>query len=56
MVDGSKLFELANEFGRNVQLGTENNKLKIIITWTNEQQSVMNMANGINQKISESKP
>jgi transcription-repair coupling factor (superfamily II helicase) len=33
-VDGAKLFEVANEFGRNVQLGTENKKLKIIITWS----------------------
>ncbi|HLR08580.1 MAG TPA: transcription-repair coupling factor [Bacillota bacterium] len=29
-IDGAKLFELANEFGRDVQLGTENNQLKII--------------------------
>ncbi|WP_085993737.1 transcription-repair coupling factor [Oceanobacillus senegalensis] len=29
-IDGSKLFELANEFGRNVQLGTENQNLKIV--------------------------
>ncbi len=29
-VDGSKLFELANNFGREVQLGTQNNKLKIV--------------------------
>ena len=36
MVDGAKLFELANSFGRNVQLGTENNRLKIVITWTRE--------------------
>jgi len=35
-VDGSKLFELANSFGRNVQLGTENSKLKIIFKWANE--------------------
>lgn len=35
-IDGAKLFEAANSFGRNVQLGTENTKLKIIITWTNE--------------------
>lgn len=33
MVDGAKLFELANRFGRNVQLGTENTKLKIVVTW-----------------------
>ncbi|MUK88069.1 transcription-repair coupling factor [Ornithinibacillus sp. L9] len=29
-IDGAKLFELANEFGRGIQLGTESNKLKII--------------------------
>ncbi|WP_156289993.1 transcription-repair coupling factor [Oceanobacillus salinisoli] len=34
-IDGSKLFELANEFGRNVQLGTENNKLKISFKFSN---------------------
>src|SRR5699024_5517069 len=28
-IDGSKLFELANTFGRDVQLGTDNNKLKV---------------------------
>ncbi|WP_249872210.1 transcription-repair coupling factor [Oceanobacillus saliphilus] len=35
-IDGSKLFELANNFGRNVGLGTENQKLKIVFKWTNE--------------------
>ncbi|MHA6252902.1 transcription-repair coupling factor [Oceanobacillus sp. CAU 1775] len=35
-IDGAKLFEAANEFGRNINLGTENTKLKIVITWTNE--------------------
>ncbi len=35
-IDGSKLFEEANTFGRNIQLGTENTKLKIVITWNNE--------------------
>ncbi|MGJ9460226.1 transcription-repair coupling factor [Oceanobacillus sp. CF4.6] len=35
-VDGSKLFELANSFGRNVGLGTENKKLKIVFKWSNE--------------------
>lgn len=33
-VDGSKLFEVANAFGRNVQLGTEHQKLKVSIRWT----------------------
>ncbi|ASN03737.1 transcription-repair coupling factor [Virgibacillus necropolis] len=32
-IDGSKLFTLANEFGRGVQLGTDNKKLKITIQW-----------------------
>lgn len=35
-IDGSKLFELANQFGRNVQLGTENNKLKITVKYTDK--------------------
>lgn len=35
-IDGSKLFQLANSFGRNVQLGTVGNKLKIIFKWRNE--------------------
>lgn len=35
-VDGSKLFMLANEFGRNVQLGTAGNKLKVIFKWKQE--------------------
>ncbi|MBY7141611.1 transcription-repair coupling factor [Virgibacillus sp. NKC19-3] len=30
-IDGSKLFELANDFGRGVQLGTEHSKLKIVV-------------------------
>ena len=35
-VDGSKLFDLANEFGRTIQLGTEQNKLKIMMKWTKD--------------------
>src|SRR5690625_128077 len=35
-IDGSKLFMLANEFGRHVQLGTAGNKLKVIFKWKNE--------------------
>ncbi|HLT56202.1 MAG TPA: TRCF domain-containing protein, partial [Bacillota bacterium] len=35
-IDGSKVFEIANEFGREIQLGTENTKLKVIYTWSNE--------------------
>lgn len=36
-IDGSKLFELANSFGRSVQLGTEQNKLKITFRWTRDE-------------------
>ncbi|MFD1849258.1 transcription-repair coupling factor [Oceanobacillus bengalensis] len=35
-IDGSKLFDIANEFGRKVQLGTENNNLKIVFQSSNE--------------------
>ena len=35
-VDGSKLFELASTFGRNIQLGTVGSKLKVIFKWKNE--------------------
>lgn len=35
-VDGTKLFQLANTFGRNVQLGTAGNKLKVTFRWKNE--------------------
>ncbi|QKY70896.1 transcription-repair coupling factor [Lentibacillus sp. CBA3610] len=35
-VDGSKLFELANQFGREIQLGTEGNKLKVLYKWTRD--------------------
>lgn len=35
-VDGSKLFTLANEFGRGVQLGTDNKKLKVTIQWAKD--------------------
>lgn len=35
-VDGSKLFDLANTFGRNVQLGTAGNKLRVIFTFRQE--------------------
>src|SRR5699024_10314190 len=31
-IDGAKLFELANNYGRQIQLGTENTKLKVVIT------------------------
>ncbi|MDQ0158453.1 transcription-repair coupling factor [Alkalibacillus salilacus] len=36
-VDGSELFVLANEYGRMVQLGTEGNKLKIMINYGRKQ-------------------
>lgn len=35
-IDGTKLFELANNFGRHVRLGTEKKQLKIIFNWRNE--------------------
>lgn len=35
-IDGAKLFQLANEFGRNVQLGTKGNQLRVIFKWKNE--------------------
>ncbi|WP_163972093.1 transcription-repair coupling factor [Oceanobacillus halotolerans] len=35
-IDGAKLFELANSYGRGVQLGTENNQLKVIFQWDQE--------------------
>src|SRR5690625_1384081 len=35
-IDGSKLFELANAFGKNVQLGTVGNKLKVVFKWNKE--------------------
>ncbi|MRG88178.1 transcription-repair coupling factor [Salinibacillus xinjiangensis] len=37
-VDGAKLFELANEYDRLIQLGTENNKLKIAFRFNRNQQ------------------
>ncbi|GGK01119.1 transcription-repair-coupling factor [Lentibacillus kapialis] len=37
-VDGSKLFTLANQFGREVQLGTAGNKLKIMYKWRQDTQ------------------
>ncbi|WP_173918010.1 transcription-repair coupling factor [Halobacillus sp. Marseille-Q1614] len=32
-IDGAKLFEYANKFGRMIQLGTEDNQLKVTFTW-----------------------
>ncbi|WP_430789383.1 transcription-repair coupling factor [Virgibacillus flavescens] len=37
-IDGSKLFTLANEFGRGIQLGTDSKKLKITIEWPKDKQ------------------
>lgn len=37
-IDGTKLFELVNEFGRNVQLGTVGNQLKITFKFQKEPQ------------------
>lgn len=36
LIDGTQLFALANTFGRNVQLGTVDNQLKVIFKWQNE--------------------
>lgn len=35
-IDGSKLFALANEYGRDIGLGTDNKKLKIGIKWSKD--------------------
>ncbi|MFD1362576.1 transcription-repair coupling factor [Lentibacillus salinarum] len=50
-VDGSKLFELANQFGREIQLGTEGNKLKVLYKWTRDtkQQRYKNLEDFISQ-------
>ncbi|MBH0231836.1 transcription-repair coupling factor [Halobacillus yeomjeoni] len=37
-IDGSKLFEFANQYGRIVQLGTEDNKLKVTFNWDRKSQ------------------
>ncbi len=37
-IDGAKLFQLANEFGRRVQLGTAGNQLKVTFRWKKESQ------------------
>src|SRR5699024_628554 len=36
-IDGAKLFEVAHAYGRKIQLGTEQNKLKIVVKWNREQ-------------------
>jgi transcription-repair coupling factor (superfamily II helicase) len=38
-IDGAKLFSLTDEFGRNVQFGTDNDNLKITFTNTKEKES-----------------
>lgn len=35
-IDGSKLFEAANQFDRQVSLGTENQNLKAGIKWSKD--------------------
>ncbi|MBM7573154.1 transcription-repair coupling factor [Aquibacillus albus] len=35
-LDGAKLFEFANQYGRMIQLGTENRKLKVVFNWNKE--------------------
>ncbi|MFC7322313.1 transcription-repair coupling factor [Halobacillus campisalis] len=32
-IDGAKLFEVANEYGRMIQLGTEDSRLKVTVAW-----------------------
>jgi transcription-repair coupling factor (superfamily II helicase) len=32
-IDGAKLFDFTNQYGRLVQLGTENRKLKVTFQW-----------------------
>ncbi|WP_079477403.1 transcription-repair coupling factor [Halobacillus salinus] len=32
-IDGAKLFDLANQYGRMIQLSTEDNQLKVTFTW-----------------------
>ncbi|RFA35869.1 transcription-repair coupling factor [Virgibacillus dokdonensis] len=34
-IDGAKVFEMANAYGRDIQLGTESSKLKIVFKYTN---------------------
>lgn len=35
-IDGAKLFELANEYGRTIQLGTEGRQLKIVFQFSRQ--------------------
>ncbi|KHE71483.1 transcription-repair coupling factor [Halobacillus sp. BBL2006] len=37
-IDGAKLFEFANQYGRIVQLGTEDNQLKVTFNWDRKSQ------------------
>ncbi|MGI8317326.1 transcription-repair coupling factor [Halobacillus mangrovi] len=37
-IDGAKLFEFANKYGRIVQLGTEDNQLKVTFNWDRKSQ------------------
>lgn len=36
LIDGAKIFELANEYGRDIALGTEQNKLKIVYRFSRD--------------------
>lgn len=36
LVDGAKVFELANEYGREILLGTEQTKLKVIYRFSRD--------------------
>lgn len=36
LIDGAKIFELANEYGREIMLGTEGNKLKIMYRFSKD--------------------
>ncbi|SFG37025.1 transcription-repair coupling factor [Halobacillus alkaliphilus] len=39
LIDGAKLFEYANKYGRIVQLGTEDNQLKVTFKWDRQPQA-----------------
>ncbi|HLS06844.1 MAG TPA: transcription-repair coupling factor [Bacillota bacterium] len=35
-IDGAKLFDIAHSFGRNIQLGSAQNKIKIVFRWSKD--------------------
>lgn len=39
-IDGAKLFELANEYGRTIQLGTEGRQLKIVFQFSRQNKTI----------------